>query len=156
MPVNGPPRGVGTGPSPLLPDASTPLRRSATTLAPPLGGATPRTPAIGGPPRRANSLPATAGLRAPQSASLPPRRDSLPAARPAPVSPQAGRPPGFAPGLHGFPGLSPHPDAQVEQLKNMAEQVESTQKTAQELGAKSIETANKAADGVKDAVSAST
>ena len=149
MPVNGPPKGIGSGPAPLTAGTGTPLRRAATTVAPALGAATPRMPALGGPPRRANTLPATAGARAPQGATLPPPRS-------APRAPEGSTFPGLAQGPHGFPGMAPHANGQDEQFKMMAAQVESTQKTAQELGGKAIETANKAADGVKDAVSPST
>ena len=153
MAVNGPPKGIGSGPGPLAPDAGAPLRRPPTTPLPPLGGATTRTQAVGGPPLRANSLPATPGLRAPQGATLPPRRASLPPPRALPQSPEAGLPQAFAQGLHGLPGMTPHPGGQGDPMKKLSEQVEATLKSAQEINGKLIETANKAADGVKDAVS---
>ena len=150
MAVNGPAKGIGSGPGPLAPDAGTPIRRPATANAPPLGGATTRPQFAGGPPLRANSLPAPPGLRAPQGAALPPRRASLPPARSAPWSPEAGMPHGMAQGL---PGMGPHPGAADDQMKKLAEQVEATLKSAQKINGKLIETANKATDGVKDAVS---
>jgi hypothetical protein len=152
MAVDGPPQRIGSGPQPLAPGLGTPIRRPAPTIVPPGGGATTRPPAFGGPPQRANSLPATAtaGPRASQGGTLPPRRAVLPPARAASWSPQAGMPQGFAPGLQG---MAPQPGAQGDPMQMLAKQMEKTLKSAQEINAKLIETANKAADGVKDAVS---
>ena len=49
--------------------------------------------------------------------------------------------------------MTPHPGGQGDPMKKLSEQVEATLKSAQEINGKLIETANKAADGVKDAVS---
>lgn len=149
MPVNGTPPGIGPARPPLTPDSGTPLRRANTTVAPPLGGASTRAQSVGGPPLRANSLPATPGLRAPPGATLPPRRNTLPPARALPGSPEAG----LLPSMQGFPGMAPHAGAQSDPMKQLSEQMGATLKSAQDINDKLIKTANEAADGVKGAVS---
>lgn len=145
MALNRPVKGPG-GPAPLTPETGALIRRPSTALVPQRTVATTRSRSDGGPPARPGAQQAGAGHR-PQTATLPPRRAALPTTLAAPGSahsaPSDGMPPGF--GSQRGDGLDP--------MKELARQVESLTKTAQEALARHIEATNRSTDGVKDAVS---
>lgn len=157
MSVNGPLKGPG-GPAPLTPDAGTSIVRPAGGVAPQRPVASARPQAAGGPPVRSNSLPpgASLGNAAPRGA-VPQRRATLPSNAAAPWAAHAMFPNGMPQGLmpQGLmpQGLMPHQGTGQDPMKALAQHVESLTKKAEELVGKMVETANKAADGVKDAVS---